>query len=183
MEVYVYLPSGKSCSFVLPPETRIREVKAEAQRQFKCRFLRLAFAGQQLDLSSTLRDLGVQNGDHIDAVVQPVKLASNDSAFAFFVGGCMAFAWGNPDYGGDSSPVQEQLVRAQQIQATGLAFAAILDDGSVVTWGASSHGGDSSQVREQLVGVQQINATSCAFAAVLDDGSVVTWGDPAVGGG
>ena len=45
--------------------------------------------------------------------------------------------WGDPDYGGDSSEVQDQLKGVQQIQATDYAFAAILADGSVVTWGDS----------------------------------------------
>ena len=44
-------------------------------------------------------------------------------------------AWGDPDWGGDSSTVQEQLVDVQQIQASGGgAFSAILRDGSVVSW-------------------------------------------------
>ena len=43
--------------------------------------------------------------------------------------------WGEPDSGGDSSEVQDQLKGVQQVQATTSAFAAILADGSVVTWG------------------------------------------------
>ena len=58
--------------------------------------------------------------------------------------------WGDEDYGGDSSAVQEQLQDVQQIQASYRAFAAIRGDGSVVTWGASGHGGDSSAVQDQL---------------------------------
>ena len=50
--------------------------------------------------------------------------------------------WGDPDNGGDSSQVREQLVRVQQIQSTDDAFAAILDDGSVVTWGYPASGED-----------------------------------------
>ena len=54
-------------------------------------------------------------------------------------------AWGDPNYGGDSSAVQDQLKNVQQIQATGGgAFAAILEDGSVVAWGHKAYGGDSS---------------------------------------
>ena len=90
--------------------------------------------------------------------------------------------WGDADYGGDCSVVQDQLKGVQKIQATHAAFAAILADGSVVTWGDAGHGGDSSAVRDQLKGVQQIQATERAFAAILADGSVVTWGRASCGG-
>ena len=92
-------------------------------------------------------------------------------------------AWGDPDHGGDSYVVQDQLKHARQVQATAGAFAAILADGSVVTWGRPSYGGDSSAVRDQLKNVQQVQRTREAFAAILADGSVVTWGDPDCGGG
>mmetsp|Transcript_63782 Transcript_63782/g.152417 ORF Transcript_63782/g.152417 Transcript_63782/m.152417 type:complete len:154 (-) Transcript_63782:235-696(-) len=150
MRVHVYLPSGKGFSTALLPESSIRELKAEAQRQFHRRFLRLAFRGKPLDPSCTLCEVGVQDGDMIHAIVQPVKLASTHSAFALHAAGGAALTWGNPNYGGDSSQVQKQLARVQQIQATGDAFAAILDDGSVVTWGDPDNGGDSSKIQTLL---------------------------------
>ena len=52
--------------------------------------------------------------------------------------------WGNPDFGSDSSAVQEQLQKVEKIQATKYAFAAIVEDGSVVTWGHPEYGGDSA---------------------------------------
>ena len=58
--------------------------------------------------------------------------------------------WGDPDYGGDSSEVQDQLKGVQQVQATYSAFAAILADGSVVTWGNPGSGGDSSAIADQF---------------------------------
>ena len=58
--------------------------------------------------------------------------------------------WGRPNFGGDSSEVQDQLKGVQQVQATGSAFAAILADGSVVTWGIPETGGDSSAVTAQF---------------------------------
>ena len=51
--------------------------------------------------------------------------------------------WGDPECGGDSSQVQEQLRNVQSIQATDCAFAAILESGAVVTWGDQESGGDS----------------------------------------
>ena len=61
--------------------------------------------------------------------------------------------WGNPDCGGDSSEVQDQLRGVQQVQAIERAFAAILADGSVVTWGNAGHGGDSSAAAAQCAHV------------------------------
>ena len=44
MKVHVYLPSGNSCSIALDTgESRVCELKAEAQRLLNRRFLRLAF--------------------------------------------------------------------------------------------------------------------------------------------
>ena len=53
---------------------------------------------------------------------------------------------GDPEAGGDSGDVQDQLKGVQQIQASDGAFAAILSDGSVVTWGHSQSGADSRAV-------------------------------------
>ena len=48
------------------------ELKMEAQRRLKRRFVRLAFQGQVLDPGSTVRDVGAQDGDGMNAIVQPV---------------------------------------------------------------------------------------------------------------
>lgn len=58
--------------------------------------------------------------------------------------------WGDPNEGGDSFDVQDQLRNVQQIQASHRAFAAILADGSLVTWGNRHDGSDHSAVRDQL---------------------------------
>ena len=90
------MASGKSCSLVLSPNASVRELKAEAQKLLRRRFLRLALQGQLLDISSSLLEVGVRDGDSIDAVVQPVKLSSSDKAFAFHTLGGAALAWGAP---------------------------------------------------------------------------------------
>jgi len=59
-------------------------------------------------------------------------------------------SWGAPNFGGDSSEVQEQLRDVQQVCSTRFAFAAILSDGTVVTWGDGRFGGNSSKVQDQL---------------------------------
>ena len=58
--------------------------------------------------------------------------------------------WGDPEWGGDSSAVQDQLRKVQQIEATDGAFAANLADESVVTSGIPEAGGDSSDVQDRL---------------------------------
>ena len=157
------------------------ELEAEAQQQFQRRFRRFAFGGRQLDSSTALGEVGVQDGDRIDAIVHLVQLASTERAFALHAAGGAVLTWGNAVCGGDSSQVREQLVRVQQIQATRGAFAAILHDGSVVTWGHSGYGGNNSQVREQLGRVQPIQAAvSAFFAAILSMTSALSWGRPDV---
>ena len=126
---------------------------------------------------------GLEEGNHLTAIAVDAKLEAPGGAFAVFCsGGDRIVTWGDPDAGGDSSGVQDQIKGVQQVQRTILAFAAILTDGSVVTWGDKGRGGDSSKVHDQLQGLQQVQATSSAFAAILADGSVVTWGNADAGG-
>ena len=126
---------------------------------------------------------GVQDGDSVGAVAQQPKLVATRSAFTLWlVGGDKIVTWGNRDYGGDSSRVQDQLRNVQQISCTGGAYAAILADGSVVAWGDPYYGGDCSGVQDELRNVKQISCAGGAYAAILADGSIVAWGDPYYGG-
>eukprot|EP00435_Cladocopium_sp_Y103_P017206 s2255_g4.t1 len=159
-----------------------------AEKSLGKKFLRLVLAdGRELvDKSESLQSAGLQEGDCILAIVLQVQVASTLRAFALWCcGGDRIITWGDPDSGGDSSAVQDQLGNlrsVQQVQATWNAFAAILSDGSVITWGSPDSGGDSSAVQEQLCNVKQIQATHHAFAAILADGSVVSWGQEVAGG-
>ena len=72
------------------------------------------------------------------------------AAFAAILSDGSVVTWGDPESGGDSFQVQEQLRDVQQIQSTDRAFAAILSDGSVVTWGDPDDGGDSSLVQDVI---------------------------------
>ena len=186
MKVDVYLPSGDGFSVEVSPATPISELKAAAQRHFQRR-LKLTAKGRQLELTATLGEAGLQDGDVVAAVVQLGKVTTTDKAFALHGHGEAVVTWGHPDYGGDSSQVREQLKNVQHIQATRCllgkinialrgAFAGILESGAVVTWGDPVGGGDSSHVQEQLQNVQRIQATGFAFAAILAAGHVVTWG-------
>ncbi|CAJ1457415.1 unnamed protein product [Effrenium voratum] len=130
LSVDVCLPSGSSGSIAVVPEMSVRDLKSAAQQLFRRRFLRLIFGGRPLELWDTLSEAGLRNGDRVDAVALPVRLASTGTSFALHVEGGAALAWGEPDHGGDSSQVRE-LARVQQIQAASDgAFAAIRDDGS-----------------------------------------------------
>ena len=79
--------------------------------------------------------------------------------------------WGDPEAGGDSSQVQEQLRNVQSIQGNFGAFAAILESGSVVTWVIQK----MAEMQEQLRKVQHIQAPAGAFATILESGAVATW--------
>ena len=87
---------------------------------------------------------------HLRQLKNVQQIQASDSAFAAILGDGSVVTWGNPEYGGDSSSVQDQLKNVRQIRASGGAFAAILSDGSIVTWGPASNGGDSSSMQDQL---------------------------------
>ena len=58
--------------------------------------------------------------------------------------------WGDPDRGGDSSEVKDQLKGVQQVHAAKFAFVAILMDGSIVTWCGPSSRIDRSAIAAQV---------------------------------
>ena len=184
LEINISFLSGCGETLSVPELSKVGDLKLLAKRAFGQGFLKLVTAkGHVLtNPEDSLQDSGVQDGEHLTAVAQQVKIAASFRAFALWCsGGNQVVAWGNPDFGGDCSAVKDQLRDVQQIQATHLAFAAILADGSVVSWGNAYYGGDCSAVQDQLRNVQQIQATSGAFAAILADGSVVSWGHPYYG--
>ena len=84
--------------------------------------------------------------------VQHIQVCRNmfGAAFAAILANGSVVTWGDVDYGGDSSAVQDQLTNVKQIQASCGAFAAILGDGAVVTWGSAGHGGDTGAAQAQL---------------------------------
>lgn len=90
--------------------------------------------------------------------------------------------WGHPEFGGDSSTVQSDLLDVKSIFSNEEAFAALKSDGSVITWGVPESGGDSSSVQNVLVDIKTIFSNPRAFAALKNDGTVITWGDDTDGG-
>ena len=169
LRVDVSLPSGCCVSLSLSPDSTVEDLKIMAQKCFGQGFLRLVTAkGKALtNLTQSLLTAGIQEGEHLTAIAQQARLSATEDAFAVWCcGGDRIVTWGDPDHGGDSSAVQDQLKNVQQVHAARFAFAAILADGSVVTWGDPIFGGDSSAVQDQLKTVQHIQATGCAFAAI-----------------
>ena len=142
----------------------VSDLKIAAQQALGQRFLRLAAPdGRVLHLTEPLS--GFRHGDSLTAIAQQPQIASTFNAFVFWcVGGDRIITWSNPDwtvvtwghpnYGGDSSKVQDQLKNVQQVCGTVVgAFAAILADESVVTGGDIEYGGDSSRVQDQFQNV------------------------------
>ena len=82
MKVDVVLPSGDGCSIAVSPETSIRELKTSAEQHFQRR-LKLTAKGRQLDLTATLGEAGLRDGDVVAAVVQLGQLAATSTAFAW----------------------------------------------------------------------------------------------------
>ena len=185
LQINVALPSGKRKSLTVDESSKVGDLRILAQQSFGQGFLKLVSAtGRCLaDPAETLLAAGIGEGDHVTAIVQQANLAATEDAFALWCcGGDRVLTWGNPEAGGDSSSLQDQLRNVQQIRATLSAFAAILADGSVVTWGDPGAGSCSSDVQDQLRHVRKIEATDSAFAAILADRSVNTWGDQDAGG-
>ena len=155
LQVTVALPSGCSEMFSIPQSSKVGDLRILAQKSFQRGFLELVVADHcTLNPTVSLQDAGLEDGDHLTAIVLEAKLAATAAAFALFCSrGHRVVTWGSRNHGGDSSRVQAQLKGVQQLQATQFAFAAILADGSVVTWGDPDYGGDSSEVQDQLKGV------------------------------
>ena len=185
LSVTLALPSGHAVSASVPQSSKVVDLKNLAQDAFNMPFLRLVTAEGRIlaDSMEQLQAAGLQDGDRVTVLGGQPKLAVTERAFALWTFGDRVVTWGSPDhgqsgpeYGEDSSAVQDQLRGVEQIQATATAFAAILEDGSVIAWGDESFGGDCSEVQAQLRNVKQIQATATAFAAILEDGSVISWG-------
>ena len=185
IQISVALPNGHAELLTLPPSSTVQDVRTKAQRAFGKKCLRLITAKNRVlvDFEQTLEEAEIEDSEWLTALVLQPQPAATESAFALWCHGDRAIvAWGDADFGGDSSAVQAQPWSVQQTQATGSAFAAILEDGSVCTWGKSLNGGDSSAVQDQPWSVQQIQATNAAFAVILEDGAVVTWSHGSFGG-
>ena len=96
MKLDVLLPSGGGFSTEVSPAKLASELKAAAQQHFQRR-LKLIAKGRQLDLTATLSEAGLQDGDVVLAIVQLGKLAASHKAFALCGHGPEIVTWGGPD--------------------------------------------------------------------------------------
>ena len=147
IQISVALPNGHAELLTLPPSSTVQDVRTKAQRAFGKKCLRLISAKNRVlvDFEQTLEEAEIEDSEWLTALVLQPQLAATENAFALWCHKNRAIvAWGDADFGGDNSAVQEQLncKGVQQIQATNAAFAVILEDGAVVTWSHGGFGGD-----------------------------------------
>ena len=143
MKVDVYLPSGDACSIEVSPATPVSELKNAAQRHFQRR-LRLTAKGRQLDLTATLSEAGLQDGDMVTAVVQLGEVAAAHKVFAWHGHGAEVVTWGKRGLCRDGAPAQRLLNSVRHIKANAFSFAAILESGAVVTWRVIHKGAETA---------------------------------------
>ena len=181
--VQVALLSGRALHLEAELDSTIDTFKRKVQTAFTTdRGRLLDSACRVLDVSATVRECGLHPGVLLTWHVGRVQVAANFNAAAAILSDGAVATWGHPNYGGDSSSVQERLKHVRQIHSRCLSFAAILDDGSVVAWGNPRFGGNCDHVQHELRNVQHVQGSYGAFAATRGDGSVVTWGNPDRGG-
>ena len=114
LQVTVALPSGCSEKFSIPQSSKVGDLKVLAQKSFQRGFLRLVAADHRaLDPTVSLQAAGLEDGDHLTAIVLEAKLAATE-AFALLL----------PLFcsGGDRVVTQRGSFKPD--------FAAILADGS-----------------------------------------------------
>jgi len=111
----------------------------------------------------------------------------NFGATAILTSDSSVVAWGDTEYGGNTSQVQAQLrVDVQAIYSNDKAFAALKADSSVVSWG--NPGSQMKAASEPLANlqengvVQSIFQNILAIAALRADGGVFALGDSVSGG-
>ena len=135
LKVNVALPNGRAKLLTLLPSSTVQDVRTMAERAFGKRYLRLITAKKRVlvDPDTTLEAAEIQYGECLTALVLQPQLASTLSAFALWCHGHSAIVtWGRADYGGNSSPVKDQL-KGVEYKPPRWPIAAILADTSVVS--------------------------------------------------
>ena len=120
IHINVVLPNGHSELLTLEPSSTLQELKTEAAQAFQKKYLKLITA---VNLEQTLEETEMEDGEYLTALVLQPQLTATSKAFALWCHGDSAIVtWGDADFGGDSSAVQDQLKGVQQIQTTDWAF-------------------------------------------------------------
>jgi Ca2+-binding RTX toxin-like protein len=108
----------------------------------------------------------------VDSVSNAVKIYATsggwtDGGFAALTSDGGVITWGDPEWGGDSSSVAEQLVSGVvEIYSNGEAFAARKQDGSVIVWGGNGGGGASyteNQNHHPIVTIANYQTDECLY--------------------
>ena len=123
LKIHVALPSGRGETVSVSASGEVVDLKIAAEQSLGHPFLKLAAPdGRLLDPAGSLRLSGLQVGDSLTAVAQRKMSATRDAFALWCVGGNRIITWGDPQYGGNCSRVQDQLRNVQQICGTGVAF-------------------------------------------------------------
>ena len=121
LKINVTLPNGHAELLTLPPSSTIQDVRTKAQQAFGKKYLKLITAKNRdlVHFEQTIEEAEIEDGECLTALVLQPQLAATGSAFALWCHGDSGIVtWGDQDYGGDSSAVQDQLKGVRQIQAT-----------------------------------------------------------------
>lgn len=180
LKLIAALPSGQTTAVTIQKSERVECLTTKVQTAFARNFLRLMHPnGSFLDLTASIDDSGLKDGDTINVIVQQPKIAATTGAFALWaVGSNRVVTWGRQDLGGDSSRVADRFHGhggVQDMVGNNFGFAALLADKTVVSWGYCVE-------LNELHDVDKVYATSFSFAAILANKSVVTWGCKHYGG-
>ena len=135
ISVDVHLLSGKRAAVEVEAGASAESLKRRAQSALSASRGRLLnSSGEVLERAQTVTEAQLRSGDVLTLHVNQVQLKAirngHSAAFAALLGDGSVVTWGDADYGGDSSAVQEQLRDVQQIHAS--------DNGAVPTMVATA---------------------------------------------
>ena len=114
ISVDVHLLSDKSVSVEVEADASVESLKHRAWSALAVpsRGRLLNFSGEVLDRAQTVTEAKLKNGDVLTLHVTPVQIkgtTGSRDAFAALLGDGSVVTWGDADYGGDSSSVQDHL--------------------------------------------------------------------------
>ena len=129
VSVNVSLLSGRMTAIAATADTPVAEIKKRAQRDMEIPLNDLVdSAGRPLKKFCKLQEVGVKDGDTVNATVRRGTLCSKpgrSKAFALLNADGTVKTWGDTASGGDSSSVRDQLKDVTSIVASESAFAAL----------------------------------------------------------
>ena len=107
-------------------------------------------------------------------------LYTTHGAFAAILYDGHVVTWGDNDYGGDSSSVQDELmIGVETIYATSCLFFAKLFDGRLIAWGDPNYGIIQSELKTNI---NKIYSNDRSFVAKTSDNKIISWGSEQYGG-